>query len=119
VRELFAAAAQRFPWITRDTPAEIAGGIMAFTPDGGPLIGEIPGIKGLYHCAGFCGHGVTQSAAIGSVVADLVLEGRCDYDLEQIRADRFADIPELREQAEVDRRSLNMYASYYALADDN
>jgi glycine/D-amino acid oxidase-like deaminating enzyme len=118
VRELFDAAARRFPQITRETPAEIAGGIMAFTPDGGPLIGEIPGIKGLFHCAGFCGHGVTQSAAIGAVAADLILEGRCKYNLEEIRADRFAEFPELHDPTEVERRSLDVYSSYYALADE-
>lgn len=113
IRALLTAAALRFPGITTSTPMEIRGGIMAFTPDGGPLLGELDGAKGFYHCAGFCGHGVSQSAAIGPLVADLIQHGTCSYDLDHLAADRFSDWPSLHNRAAVVRSCLAVYANYY------
>jgi len=33
-------------------------GIMGYTQDGQPIVGEAPGQKGLWVCAGFNGHGM-------------------------------------------------------------
>ena len=49
--------------IRDDTPLRITTGIMSWTPDGHALCGEMPDMPGLYHCAGFCGHGVDGLAA--------------------------------------------------------
>jgi glycine/D-amino acid oxidase-like deaminating enzyme len=114
--ELIEGAMRRFPAITRDTPIDIRGGVMAFTPDGQPLLGRMPGVEGLFHCAGFCGHGVSQSAGIGRLMADLVLTGVSSYDLKQLEADRFADIPAYRDRAQVTARCLEQYANYYEIA---
>lgn len=113
VRNLIAAASDRFPSITESTPMEIRGGIMAFTPDGGPLLGELEGLKGFYHCAGFCGHGVSQSAAIGPIVADLIEHNTCKYDLAQLAADRFVDWPALGDRPSIIQSCLDVYANYY------
>ena len=113
IRKLIAAASDRFPSINESTPMEIRGGIMAFTPDGGPLLGELDGLKGFYHCAGFCGHGVSQSAAIGPIVADLIEHNTCKYDLTQLAADRFADWPSLHDRAMVIQSCIDVYANYY------
>jgi sarcosine oxidase subunit beta len=48
-------------------------GLEAFTPDGVPLIGPVPGIEGLLVPAGFCGHGFALSPAVGDVLARLAL----------------------------------------------
>ncbi len=86
---------------------------MAFTPDGAPLLGEIPGLQGFYHCAGFCGHGVSQSAAMGPAVADMILNGTCPYDRAQIAADRFNDWPLIQDPAAIASRCAEVYANYY------
>jgi glycine/D-amino acid oxidase-like deaminating enzyme len=113
IRALLAAATDRFPSITDSTPMEIRGGIMAFTPDGGPLLGSLDGLAGFYHCAGFCGHGVSQSAAVGPLVADLIQHGACNYDLDQLAADRFSDWPALHNRDAVIRSCISVYANYY------
>ncbi|MCC6796432.1 MAG: FAD-binding oxidoreductase [Candidatus Hydrogenedentes bacterium] len=113
ISNLISAASNRFPSITESIPMEIRGGIMAFTPDGGPLLGELEGLKGFYHCAGFCGHGVSQSAAIGPIVADLIEKGTCKYDLTQLSADRFSDWPVLQNRDAVIQSCLKTYANYY------
>jgi sarcosine oxidase subunit beta len=48
-------------------------GLEAFTPDGVPLIGPVPGIDGLIVAAGFCGHGFALSPAVGDILARLAL----------------------------------------------
>ena len=110
---LIEAASQRFPFITPRTPMRITTGIMTFTPDGQPFCGRDGEIGGLYHCTGFCGHGIVQSPAIGLIMAELIVDGRCRYDLTQIEADRFFDIPELKARPEVKRRCYETYAGYY------
>lgn len=40
-------------------------GIMGYTQDKQPVIGEAPGQNGLYICAGFHGHGEVEGALIG------------------------------------------------------
>lgn len=113
VATLIYAAGQRFPWINERTPMTITTGIMTFTPDGKPFCGKMPDIEGLFHCAGFCGHGIVQSPVIGVIMADLIQSGQTDYDIAAIEADRFFDLPELRDRAEVKSRCYEMHAGYY------
>jgi sarcosine oxidase subunit beta len=114
VRALLAAAKRRFPFLDDDTPLKITTGIMSWTPDGNALCGQIPDIVGLYHCAGFCGHGVMQSAAIGVLMADLICDGRCRYDLADLEADRFYDMPAFEDRANVKARCAETYANCYS-----
>jgi hypothetical protein len=37
---------------------------------------------------------------VGAIIADLILDGRKRYDLEELRADRYAEIPELENREE-------------------
>ena len=46
-------------------------GVYDMTPDSRPLLGEVPGIGGLYVCAGFSGMGFKISPAIGLVMSEL------------------------------------------------
>jgi len=117
IRRLIAACRHRFPFMRPDMPLEIRGGIMSFTPDGGPLVGAFAGITGLYHCAGFCGHGIMQSPVIGVMLAELILDGVCRFDLQQIAADRFSDLPELRDRRAVAAQCRAVYANYYGRVD--
>jgi glycine/D-amino acid oxidase-like deaminating enzyme len=114
IRALLAAAQRRFPFIREDTPLRITTGIMSWTPDGNALCGPMPDVEGLYHCAGFCGHGVMQSAGIGVVMAELILDGTCRYDMTQLEADRFFDLPESMDRARVKERCARTYAEAYS-----
>lgn len=107
------AASRRFPFINERTPMTITTGIMTFTPDGQPMCGADAEIGGLFHCTGFCGHGIVQSPAIGLTMSELILDGRSRYDVEQIEADRFAEMPELRDRATIKSRCYQTYAGYY------
>ena len=110
---LIDAAGQRFPWINERTPMTITTGIMTFTPDGKPFCGVMPSLEGLFHCAGFSGHGIVQSPTIGVIMADLILEGQTKYDVASIEADRFFDMPGYRDREEINEKCQAMSSSYY------
>ena len=113
VATLIHAAQQRFSWINERMPMTITTGIMTFTPDGKPFCGKMPDIEGLYHCSGFCGHGIVQSPTIGVIMADLIRSGQTDYDIAAIEADRYFDIPGFQERDEIKAKCYKMHAGYY------
>jgi glycine/D-amino acid oxidase-like deaminating enzyme len=81
------------------------------------MCGEIAGIANLYHCAGFCGHGIVRSPVVGAIMADLILEGRERYDLEDLRADRYADVPGLQDPSEISAAGVRSYTGHYGKRD--
>ena len=88
-----ALAAHRLPAL-RDVPIDPARcwtGLYAVTPDHRPLLGPLPGVRGLYCAAGFSGHGVMHAPATGQLLAEWILEGAprlCDGT--PFAPDRFA-----------------------------
>ncbi|KAK4505526.1 hypothetical protein PRZ48_003489 [Zasmidium cellare] len=51
-------------------------GIMGYSSDGFPHIGEVPGKSGQLICAGFSGHGMPQIYLSAKAIADMVVEGK-------------------------------------------
>lgn len=67
-------------------------GVYDVTPDSRPLLGEVPGIGGLYLCTGFSGMGFKISPAIGLVMSELLLDGSAKaVDISAFRPNRFAE----------------------------
>jgi len=62
------------------------------TPDGLPVIGEDPRLKGFVHANGFGGHGVMISPATTRRVAQVVLGERTDLDPAMFAPDRFLGV---------------------------
>ena len=54
-----------------------------------------------------------QSPIIGKIMADLIVDGRTNYDTDFIRADRYFDLPGYQQRADVKAKCYAMYASYY------
>jgi sarcosine oxidase subunit beta len=66
-------------------------GVYDVSPDFRPLIGEVPGTRGLYVAAGFSGMGFKISPAVGLCLSELLLDGRTrTVDLACFAPDRFA-----------------------------
>jgi sarcosine oxidase subunit beta len=84
----------RFPFVL-DLPMDPArcwAGLYPETPDHHAIVGEDPAVPGLFHCAGFGGHGVMHAPAAGRAIRELVLEGVCTtFDLRPLRPERFAE----------------------------
>jgi len=73
-----------------DTPIERRwAGIMAFSTDGLPLIGRLPGTPRVYIAAGYTGHGNAYALHASRVVADL-LQGRAHPDADLFDPARLA-----------------------------
>ena len=113
VAMLIYCAQQRFPWIDERTPMTVTTGIMTFSPDGKAFCGAFPNLPGFFHCSGFSGHGIVQSPTIGVIMADLVTEGKTDYDLSEIEADRFFEQPGYLAREEIRNRCFEMAGNYY------
>lgn len=66
-------------------------GLYEVTPDHHAIIGETPGVRGLFLANGFSGHGVMHSPATGRVVSELILDGQArSLDVSMLGVERFA-----------------------------
>jgi sarcosine oxidase, subunit beta len=92
LEEIIDRACRRVPELENAEVMRGVTGIYDVTPDSRPLLGEIPGIRGLYVCAGFSGMGFKISPAVGLVMSELVLEGQGKtVDISAFHANRFAE----------------------------
>jgi len=57
-------------------------GIMGFSADGLPLVGEIPGHPGVMYIGGYTGHGLGFAVVLTKALAEQLLNGKTDYPLE-------------------------------------
>jgi sarcosine oxidase subunit beta len=73
VRGSLAVARSVYTPLERRTVAQGWVGIEAFTPDGLPILGPIPGIDGLLVAAGFSGHGFALAPVVGDILARVAL----------------------------------------------
>jgi len=69
---LVGAAARRVPALADAGIVRGVTGVYDMTPDGRPMLGELPGLSGLVLAAGFSGTGFKISPAVGEAVAALV-----------------------------------------------
>ncbi|KAI1823802.1 Dimethylglycine oxidase [Xylaria intraflava] len=70
------------------------GGIFSFTPDGGPLIGQAPGVDGFYVAEAVW---VTHSAGVARALVELLTDGKSRVDLAECELARFEDVQLTRE----------------------
>jgi len=62
------------------------------SPDGHPILDEIPNIAGLYCAVGMSGHGFRFSPATGRLVAEFILHGKTSgVDIREFRLSRFSE----------------------------
>ncbi len=62
------------------------------SPDGHPILDEVPGISGLYCAVGFSGHGFRFSPCTGRLMAEFILRGSTEgIDIKEFRFSRFAE----------------------------
>jgi sarcosine oxidase subunit beta len=66
-------------------------GIMGFTADGMPLIGQAGFAPGLTIAAGFNGGGFSWASITGKIVADILTAKQPQFDISHFRPDRFLE----------------------------
>jgi sarcosine oxidase subunit beta len=101
LEEMIERACQRIPKLKDAEVMSGVTGVYDLTPDCRPLLGEIPGIEGLYVCAGFSGMGFKISPAIGLVMSELLLDRKGKtVDIGAFRPGRFAENQPIKAQYE-------------------
>ena len=91
LEEIIERACRRIPKLAGAEVMRGVTGVYDMTPDSRPLLGEIPGVAGLYVCAGFSGMGFKISPAIGLVMSELVLDGQgTTVDIQAFGPERFS-----------------------------
>jgi glycine/D-amino acid oxidase-like deaminating enzyme len=92
LEEIIERASHRVPKLENAEVMRGVTGVYDMTPDSRPILGEVPGIDGLYVCAGFSGMGFKISPAIGLVMSELLVDGRAKtVDISAFRPGRFAE----------------------------
>jgi sarcosine oxidase subunit beta len=93
IEKVLPRAAHRAPVLARAVVQE-AGcrvGLYEMTPDHHAIIGEAPGVRGLFLANGFSGHGVMHSPATGRLISELILAGEARLlDIRSLNAERFS-----------------------------
>ena len=92
LEEIIDRACRRLPKLEGAEVMRGVTGVYDMTPDSRPLLGAIPGVNGLYVCAGFSGMGFKISPAIGLVMSEFVLDGQSNaVHIHAFRPSRFAE----------------------------
>ena len=81
---------KRFPFIGDAGMIRLVAHPDAFTPDGGPLLGPWPGLKGFWMAAVSNMQGFGGGGGIGKTVAEWITEGKTEWDVFPYRAWRFS-----------------------------
>ncbi|MFC2054002.1 NAD(P)/FAD-dependent oxidoreductase [Chloroflexota bacterium] len=80
----------RYPAMQRSHVSSSYASLYDITPDWHPIMDAVPGVDGLYLCAGSSGHGFKLAPAVGKMMAKLVLEGKqSGDDINLFSFDRF------------------------------
>src|SRR5437773_3809117 len=72
---LLAGAARRFPFVHEAGILQLVCHPDAMTPDAGPPVGPVPGVRGLYMAAGLSLNGFGGAGGIGRAIAEMVTGG--------------------------------------------
>jgi len=80
----------RFPALARTSVRTGWAGLYEDTPDKHPIIGRVDGVEGFVAAAGFSGHGLMHSPAVGEIVADLVTGRPPIFDITPLSLARFS-----------------------------
>ena len=65
-------------------------GLYEMTPDRHPILGEAPGVAGLFLATGFSGHGFQHAPVVGKLLAEMILQDEAKtVDVSSLGLDRF------------------------------
>jgi dimethylglycine dehydrogenase len=83
-------AYKRFPALERAGIKSVIHGPFTFAPDGNPLVGPIPGMRGYWSACGVMA-GFSQGGGVGLMLAQWMVEGECERDTGAMDVARFGD----------------------------
>ena len=83
--------AELFPTFGKLSVVRAWSGAMGITPDGLPCVGQVPGVDGLFVCAGFP-NGMAFTSIMAKITADLILGQEPALPLGPYDAQRYANV---------------------------
>jgi len=86
---LMTAAIHRTPCLETAKVKMLLNGPESFTPDGNFILGEAPGLRGYFVCAGFNSSGIANSGGAGRLMAEWIAGGEATTDLWEVDIRRF------------------------------
>ena len=110
---LLNGAARRFPFISEAGIVKLVCHPDAMTPDANPLLGPVPGVRGLYMAAGLSLNGFGGAGGIGKSLTEMITAGESELDLYAYRPWRFG--PVHRDHRYVAELAKETYRYYYFL----
>jgi glycine/D-amino acid oxidase-like deaminating enzyme/glycine cleavage system aminomethyltransferase T len=87
--QLMAGAVRRFPFLDEAGVTGLVCHPDAMTPDGNPLLGPMPGVRGFWLAAGLSLNGFGGAGGLGKSLAELVTSGEAEVDVQPYRPWRF------------------------------
>lgn len=96
--------------------ASFVNGAIPFSPDAEPLLGVTGEFDNFFHCCGFSA-GVAAAGGAGWAMANWIVDGDPGLDLWDFDVRRFG--PSHNVGAYLERRTIDAYGSYYAIAYPN
>ncbi|AUC55063.1 glycine cleavage system protein T [Sagittula sp. P11] len=90
IEDSISFAFRRFPVLERAGIKSVIHGPFTFAPDGNPLVGPIPGMRGYWSACGVMA-GFSQGGGVGLMLAQWMTHGECERDVSALDVARFGD----------------------------
>ena len=88
-QQLMDGAVRRFPFLEEAGVTALVCHPDAMTPDGNPLLGPLPRVRGFWLAAGLSLNGFGGAGGLGKALAELVTAGEAEVDVQPYRPWRF------------------------------
>src|SRR5436309_15636268 len=88
VRGIVAAAQRLLPQLPA-VPIRTWAGLRPITPDGRPIVGPDPDVRGLWYATGHGRNGVLLAGLTGEIIGDLVATGATEVEIASLAPERF------------------------------
>jgi glycine/D-amino acid oxidase-like deaminating enzyme/glycine cleavage system aminomethyltransferase T len=111
--QLMAGAVRRFPFLDDAGMVSLVCHPDAMTPDGNPLLGPTPGVRGFWTAAGLSLNGFGGAGGLGKALAELVTSGEAEVDVQPYRPWRFGG--PYRDSSFAAAGGREVYTYYYRL----
>lgn len=88
IQEITRAARRLLPQLP-ESPARTWAGLRPLTPDGRPIVGADPDVRGLWYATGHGRNGVLLAGLTGEIIASLITTGESEIEIASLAPERF------------------------------
>ena len=89
--QLMDGAIRRLPFLDQAEVISLTCHPGAYSPDCHPIVGPVPGVRGLWTCAGVSLNGFGGAGGLGQLLTEWIIEGEPGRDIYGFRSSRFGE----------------------------